>query len=514
MKGSLDSMQKRPPAPASPTAHPVPTSRQPAGLRTLFFTEMWERFSYYGMRALLVLFMVEGMERGGLGLSDATATAIYGLYTAAVYVVALPGGWIADRLIGAQRAIWYGGIFIMMGHFTLAVPSALTFYLGLLLVVAGTGLLKPNISAAVGALYGPDDPRRDAGFTIYYMGINLGAFIGPLVCSTLGESERFGWHYGFAAAGVGMGLGLIYFHRTRGLLGDAGLHPSLKAGVPADQQARRRGWRWVQLAGLVVVVLAALLGTGLVQVDPVALAGQAMVGIALFGAGYLAWVLRFGGLDRLEQGRVVAIFILCMAAAIFWAGFEQAGSTLNLFAERYTDRMLGSFEIPTGWFQTLNPIFIILLAPPMAALWIRLAARNLEPRTPLKFAAGLIILGLGFAVMIPAARLVTGGSSVMPTWLMATYFLHTVAELTLSPVGLSVTTKLAPPRFAGQMMGLWFLTSAIGNLIAGLAAGRFNTDSLGDMPMLYGQIVLMTMGTGVLLLLLYRPLRRLMGGVH
>ena len=489
-------------------------STHPAGLRSLFFTEMWERFSYYGMRAFLVLFMVASIEGGGLGLDDKTATAIYGLYTAAIYVVALPGGWIADRLLGAQRAVWHGGVLIMLGHFTLAIPSVYAFFLGLLLVVLGTGLLKPNMSALVGELYASNDERRDAGFTLYYMGINLGGFLGPLVCSSLAENETLGWHWGFAAAGVGMAMGLIYFRHSRPLLGEAGLRASLRRENPADQAVMRAGWARVGtgLALLVLVTLALM--SGLVPVDAAAIAANSTVAIVALGAVFLAYLLRFGGLDAAERGRVLAIFILSLAASLFWAGFEQAGSTLNLFAERYTDRMLGSFEIPTGWFQSLNSAFIILLAPVFAALWIHLARRGREPGTPIKFAFGLFVLAAGFAVMIPAASMVSGGGKALPTWLIATYFLHTVAELALSPVGLSVTTKLAPRRYAGQMMGIWFLTLALGNLIAGLAAGRFDPDALEEMPMLYGQIVLTTAGTGALVLLLLRPLRRLMGGVH
>ena len=492
----------------------VGLNAHPPGLRTLFFTEMWERFSYYGMRALLVLYMVAAIQEGGLGLDDATATAIYGLYSAGVYVLCLPGGWIADRLLGAQRAIWHGGVIIMLGHFVLAIPSSYSFYPGLVLVTLGTGLLKPNISSVVGELYAANDGRRDAGFTLYYMGINIGAALGPLVCSTLGESPSFGWHWGFAAAGVGMAAGLLYYRYSRPLLGEAGRSPSINPEAAVAQAERHAGWRRVQMGLALLLVVGILLMTGTIKVSAVTLAAQSTVAILLFGFGYLAWLLRFGGLDGDERGRVIAIFILCMAAAMFWAGFEQAGSTLNLFAERYTDRVIGSFEIPAGWFQSLNPAFIILLAPLVAALWIRLSLAAMEPRTPVKFAFGLVVLGLGFAVMIPAAAAVVDGGRVLPTWLITTYFLHTVAELTLSPVGLSVTSKLAPRRFAGQMMGLWFLTSALGSLISGLAAGRFNQDAVADFPGLYGQIVLMTAGTGVVLLCFLRPLRRLMGGVH
>jgi POT family proton-dependent oligopeptide transporter len=486
----------------------------PAGLRTLFFTEMCERFSYYGMRALLVLFMVEAIADGGLGLSDATATAIYGLYTAAVYAVALPGGWIADRLLGAQRAIWYGGIVIMLGHFTLAIPSVTAFFLGLLLIIVGTGLLKPNISAVVGALYAEDDPRRDSGFTLFYIGINIGAAVAPFVCSTLGESDLFGWHYGFAAAGVGMACGLAYFRHTRHRLGEAGLYPSNRGTTPAERASLRRGWLAVGAVATAGVALAGAMLAGAIAVDVVTLASYAAVGIMAYAGLYIGWLVFFGGLTPVERGRVLAIFVLSMAAVMFWSGFEQAGSTLNLFAERYTNRVIGSFEIPAGWFQGLNAVFIVLLAPAFAAAWVALASRNREPSTPAKFAIGLVTLALGFTVLIPAAGFVAGGDRVLPTWLITTYLLHTIGELTLSPVGLSVTTKLAPRRYVGQMMGVWFLTSALGNLLAGLTAGRFDAEALGDMPGLYLQIVLMTGGTGLLLLLCLRPIRRLMGGIH
>lgn len=487
----------------------TPGRHHPAGLRTLFFTELWERFSYYGMRALLVLYMVDAQR--GLGLDDQTATAIYGLYTAAVYVVCLPGGWIADRLLGAQRAIWYGGMIIAAGHFTLAIPAPVAFPLGLLLIVLGTGLLKPNISAVVGELYARGDPRRDAGFTLFYMGINIGAALGPLVCSTLGESERFGWHYGFAAAGAGMVTGLLYLRTTRERLGAAGREPSLNAIVPAERAQIAAGWRRVALAMVLLVVAVVAVLMGLVPVDPVAVARRTGLLIGATAVLYFAWMFTFAGLSAAEKRRVALFAVLVMACALFWAGFEQTGSSLNLFAERYTDRLVWGFEIPAGWFQSLNPVFVLALAPLYASMWVRLAQRHLDPSTPVKFAIGLILLGLGFAVMIGAARLVGHGDQVFPGWLVGTYLLHTMGELALSPVGLSATTKLAPRRYVGQMMGVWFLATALGNLIAGLIAGEFRHDAIEDMPGLYTQIVLITVGSGVALLFLARPLRRLAG---
>ncbi len=466
----------------------------PRGLLTLFMTEMWERFSYYGMRALLVLFMVAAIQDGGMGLTDQTAVAIYGLYTAAVYLLSLPGGWMADRLLGAQRAIWYGGIVIMSGHFTLAIPGVPTFFLGLVLIALGTGLLKPNISAVVGELYQPGDPRRDGGFTIYYMGINVGAFMGPLACGWLATQN---WHYGFAAAGVGMLFGLIQFALTRKNMGTAGLEPARAAGD--DAAYKRRAWLGVSTALAVIGIL--LIGglTGLIRYDAVSLSQNASYAIVLVTAAFFAYVLGLGGLNSAERGRVIVIAVLIFAATVFWAGFEQAGSSLNLFAERYTVRDFGNFTVPATWFQSLNAGFILILAPLYSMLWLALATRKLDPNPILKMAMGLIMLGLGFAVMIFAAQLVVQGDTVLPTWLIFTYLLHTMGELALSPVGLSAVTKLSPRRYVGQMMGAWFLAASLGAILAGLIAGEFRADAIETMPGLYTQIVLTSVGIGLLL---------------
>ena len=486
----------------------------PRGLYTLFFTEMWERMSYYGMRALLVLFMTGAMENGGLGFDDLTATAIYGLYTASVYVAALPGGWIADRLLGAQRAVWYGGIVIALGHFTLAIPAGPTFYLGLMLVVLGTGLLKPNISAIVGELYTTGGGSRDAGFTIFYMGINLGAMIGPLICSTLGESKTFGWHYGFAAAGVGMLIGLIQYRWSRRHLGDAGAYPAHLRPDSDPSEAPAYGWLKVGI-GVGLIIFIALLGiSGAVEIDPVKLAHGTTYFITAIAALYFIYVFVFGRLSPFERNCVIMIVILVIAEAVFWSGFEQAGSSLNLFAERYTDRFLLSFEIPAGWFQSLNPLFILIFAPFMAALWVNLGRRNLDPSIPVKFGLGLIQLGLGFLVMYGASSFVVRGENVLPTWLFFTYLLHTTGELCLSPVGLSAVSKLSPKRFVSQMMGIWFLGTALGSLLAGLLAGRFNPESLDDMPGLYLQIISIAVVSGILMILLAFPVRKLISNNH
>jgi proton-dependent oligopeptide transporter, POT family len=473
----------------------------PRGLTTLFFTEMWERFSYYGMQALLVLFMTDQIAGGGFGLSDQTATAIYGLYTAFVYLVALPGGWIADRLWGARRAIFVGGIIIMCGHFVLALPGNGAFFGGLLLVVLGTGLLKPNVSAIVGELYAPNDPRRDAGFTVFYMGINIGAVLGPLVCGVL---AAYDWRYGFAAAGFGMLAGLIQFRLMHGYLGSAGLAPAT-APTPA---LRTRSWSVVAFGVAAAFAFLWAGVNGLVAFDAVWLVRGTTAALAVGTLAYFAYVFTAGRLTPTERRRMVVILVLVLASAVFWSGYEQFGSSLNLFAERYTVRELGGFEIPTSWFQSLNPLFLIVLAPFYSMFWVWLARRHLEPSAPAKFAFGLMLLGLGFAIMIGAATLVAAGQQVWPTWLVLTYLLHTMGELALSPVGLSAMTTLAPRRFVGQMMGMWFMCTALGSAVAGLVAGSFDTNALETWPWQYTQIVLVTVGSGLLLLLVARPLRR------
>ena len=483
----------------------------PRGLATLFFTEMWERFSYYGMRAILVLAMVAGIETGGLDLDDRSATAIYGIYTAAVYLLCLPGGWIADRLIGQQKAVWYGGILIASGHFTMALPTTPTFFIGMLLIVLGTGLLKPNISVIVGQLYKNDTgARRDAGFTLFYMGINVGAFVGQLICGFLGE--KVGWHYGFGAAGIFMTLGLVQYRLTGHYLGDAGREPTTSGNPAHDASVKRIGWRvvWGSLAALAAIVALALLG--MVKINPLLFAQGTGVFIVSLAVVFFASVLLFGGLTTEEKKHVGVIALFFVAAAVFWSGFEQAGSSFNLFADRYTDRVIFGWEMPASWLQSVNPLMIIILAPVFAALWIRLSAKNLNPSIPAKFALGLVQLGLGFGVLAFASQFVVAGEKVLPTWLILTYLFHTTGELCLSPVGLSAVTKLAPPRFVGQMMGTWFMGAALGNLIGGLIAGHFGEDNVAEMPARLLTVFFTTAGFGVALALFIKPIKRMIGG--
>jgi len=427
----------------------------PRGLSTLFFTEMWERFSFYGLRAILIFFITGSVASGGLGFSVEKGSAIVGWYGFGVYAAAIPGGWIADRFLGQYRSVFVGGVIIALGHFSMAFPSVATFYLGLSLIVVGTGLLKPNISTMVGSLYDKEDERRDAGFSIFYMGINVGAFVAPFVVGTLGQ--RVGWHVGFGCAGVGMTLGLIQY-----VVGKQRLAPALERLGQSEKRASTSTEPW--------------------------------------------W--RF---TRDEWGRVAAIAILFLFSCIFWGAFEQAASSLNLFADRLTRNVIFGFAFPSSWYQSLNSAFMIFgLAPLLAWLWIRLGPR--QPSSPVKFALGLVFAGLGFALLVPASKLAQQqGILVSPLWLFGVYFLHTIGELCLSPVGLSIVTKLAPPRIVGAMMGVWFLSIAVGNKLAGWAAGFFDRLPL---PQLFGAVALTTFVTAAILLLLTRPIQKLMGGVR
>ncbi len=483
----------------SSPASPAPTRTwfgHPAGLSTLFFTEMWERFSYYGMRALLILYMTALPAMGGIAFSTEQAAKIYGFYTFAVYAVCIPGGLIADRWLGHYKAIYLGGIVIALGHFSLAVGSLPMFYVGLGLIIFGTGFLKPNISTMVGQLYAPGDARRDGGYSIYYMGINLGAMLAPLVCGYLAQSEGFkarleswgldpaaSWHWGFGAAGVGMLLGLVQLHLgSRRLL--ASLHPDSvhRPVVPP--------------------------GGGITAPKP--------------------------RLSNEEWKRLAVIGVLFTFATLFWSGFEQAGSSLNLFADRLTrlavldpanapawaaDPASAPFYapligwlwgFPSSWFQSLNPLYVLILAPIFSWLWVALGSR--EPGSPLKFVFGLMLLGFGFLLLVPAAGLAQAGEGVRvsPMWLVGVYFLHTAGEMCLSPVALSMVTKLAPIRLVGTIMGAWFLTNACGNWVGGWIASFFDTLPLNQ---IFLAVFGTTFGAGILLLCLVPTLRRLMGGV-
>ncbi len=479
----------------------------PRGLTNLFFTELWERFGYYGMRALLTLFMVAPIAAGGLAFDTRTAGIVYGTYTMSVYMLSIPGGYIADNFLGARAAVLWGGIIIALGYFTLAVHAEWAFYTGLVLVACGTGLLKPNISSMVGSLYSREDDRRDAGFSIFYMGINIGAFLAPLITGWLAQSDAFktmlqgwgfdparSWHWGFAAAGIGMTIGLIVYLIQWQRLANVGNPPAADAPRP-----------WGKLLG---VLVGAALFFFLVRLS------DTNEAFAWVKYGYVVLpvlaILWFGTRNDPSLKRFAAIFVFSLAAIIFWAIFEQAGSTIALFADQLTRLEIFGYKFPSAWFQSVNSVWVITLSPLFAWLWVKLGDK--QPSSPMKFAIGLLFLGVSFLLMVPAAQLTAEGK-VSPLWIVGLFFLQTVGELCLSPVGLSTLTKLAPGNLVGLVMGIWFLAAALGNKLAGLLAGEFTATDAGALSAFFlkqaGWV-----GVAFVALLLVTPwVKKLMGEV-
>lgn len=479
----------------------------PSGLTTLFFTEMWERFSYYGMRALLMLFMVKTAAEGGLGFDTKKAAAVYGTYTMSVYLLTILGGFIADNFIGARRAVLFGGIIIATGHFTMAFGSLPTFYAGLVLIALGTGLLKPNISTMVGSLYHPTDERRDAGFSIFYMGINIGAFLAPLVTGFLAQSDAWkarltawgmdpahSWHWGFGAAGVGMTFGLIVYLIQRERLSHVGHAPAPEADGSRP---------WGKLALVAIASLALIIAMKASDQYPAL--------VYLLFALQIVAILFFAFRPDEDSKRLGAILVFFFAAEIFWAIFEQTGSSISLFADRLTQNEIFGAKFPSSYWQSVNSIWVILLAPVFAWLWIRMGPK--QPSSPMKFTLGLLFVSLSFVLMVPAAKLTAAGK-VGPLWLVGLFFLQTVGEMLLSPVGLSTMTKLAPQKLVGLVMGIWFLAAALGNKLAGVLAGEFKSDNAGELATFFLHQALWVAGATVVLLALVPWVKKLMGGVR
>jgi len=473
----------------------------PRGLATLFFTEMWERYSFYGTRALLMLYMTHPVSNGALGFSDMKAGAIYGFYTATVYLLSLPGGWFADRIVGQRRAVLFGAVLIAAGDFSLAAPSIAAYYAGLGLLMLGTGLLKPNVSTMVGQLYPPGDRRRDAGFSIFYMGINIGAF-SPLVVSWIGEDIN--WRLAFATSGLGMLAGIAQYLITGKYLGEAGLHP-LRAEDPRRDRAQKRTAAGIGILALLALAWLVLSGAkGWIQLTAESISNGLGWLLVAISVAVFAWMIFGKGWSIQERKRAGAILVLFIAAALFWGAYEQAGSSLNLFADRNTNRHLFGREFPAGWFQWVQPLFVLILAPFFAWLWLRLGRR--EPSSPAKFSFGLLFVWLSFLVLVPPSSRV----GVSPHWLTTCYFLSVVGEMCLSPVGLSAMTKLAPARAAGFAMGIWFLSTSIGEWLAGKAGSHFGSMPL---PKLFGISGAIPILAAVVLALLVKPTKRLMSGV-
>ena len=482
----------------------------PKGLFVCFATEMWERFSYYGMRALLILYLTKHWE-----FSDATSYLIYGAYTSLVYIMPVFGGMLADQILGSKKAVTYGAILLVFGHLGMTVEnSEQIFYLSLALIVSGVGFLKPNISTMVGALYEEGDPRRDSGFTIFYMGINIGAFTATLLCGYLGE--QVGWAYGFGAAGIGMLFGLMIFLWGQKYLEGLAEPPSKKylEKVPGMKGITYEYWAY--MSGILMVVATWFL------VQNSQLVGQLLGGFGVFFIG--AWLLyALFRCDSEERDRLIVVGILILFSLIFWALFEQAGSSLNILTDRGVDRVIFGWEVPASMFQSLNAGFIFTIAPLFAMLWIALAKRNMEPSTPIKFSIGIILVGLGFLALVYGMKS-SEGLQTGVLWIILIYLLHTLGELCLSPVGLSSVTKLSPQRIVGFMMGMWFFASAAGNYVAGLIAKATASESSGNSSEIfdivqkqsfmdvYTDVGLMAIGCGILLAVITPILKKLMHG--
>jgi len=485
----------------------------PAGLSTLFFTEMWERFSYYGMRAILMLYMTKAFAEGGLGFDEKYAGIIYATYVSSVWYLPLPGGWIADRILGARRAVLIGAIIIACGHYSMAINSKATFFAGLILIACGTGLLKPNISAMVGQLYSDEDKRRDAGFSIFYMGINLGAFLSPIVVGFLAQhslSRRFiawigfdpnsAWHWGFGAAGVGMTLGIIQYVLGQKRLGTVGAKPDLLA-----RAAESKNSAGVDYLTLGLAVVGGVAGAGLgIYFGDAGWISALFPGVVGFFGGYLLGILRWLNGDELK--RVLVIFILFLFSILFWMTYEQAGSSLTLFADRLTKTTILGWAYPSSWFQSVPAVFVIIFAPIIGAVWQKLA--NRQPSSPGKFTIGLFFAGFAFVVIAFASTL-AGGGRVSPMWLVIVYFLQTIGELCLSPVGLSTVTKLSPARMVGLMLGVWFLSISIGSYIAGLTTRLFQGNDTSVLTRGFGIFAGITLLAALILAVLTPLIKRM-----
>ncbi|MEE9294902.1 MAG: peptide MFS transporter [Phycisphaerae bacterium] len=463
----------------------------PVGLYVLFFTEMWERFSYYGMRALLIFYMTKALQ-----YSDQFATGTYGAYTGLVYATPLIGGMLADRFLGYRKAIIIGGVLMAIGEFALAFPNTVVFYTALALLIVGNGFFKPNISTLVGKLYPSGDERRDGAFTIFYMGINIGAFLTPLVCGYIGET--YGWHYGFLLAGVGMVLGLCIFVMWGKHLGEHGGPPKPEA----FEQPYAFGLS--RLSSLYLGIIICIPVIAILVYRPT----WVQVSVPVIAAVFLIYIIyEMSRCTPFERGRILVILVLVFFSITFWACFEQAGSSMSLFTDRLIDRHLFGWEIPASMFQSVNPLFIIVLAIPFSALWTWLGGRRMNPSSPLKFALALFQMALGFVAMVIAARRATEDGTAHMGWLILAYLLHTTGELCLSPVGLSMVTKLAPVRLGALLMGAWFLSNAFANVIGGAIAGL--TGGEAGYERVFTMIVYVAGGLGVVLLLLTPILKRL-----
>lgn len=485
----------------------------PKPLLSLSMTEVWERFSFYGIRPLLVLFMSATMAQGGLGIDIKTAGAIFGIFAGSLYLAALPGGWIADNYLGQKKAVFIGSIIIALGHLSIAFSAiyASMFFIGLCLIVIGTGLFKTCSSVMVGMLYKENDSRRDSGFTLFYMGINLGAFVSPIVCGLV--QKEFGWHLGFGMGGLGMLIAIaIFYFKTIPDFKEFQKNVGMTKEWESPSIKRKNVGFVLLLLAILFVIFVALCLSGIINLNPKIIAENMAFLILACSLIYFLWLLFFAPLNKNERKNIIVFIILFLAAALFWSVFEQQPTTFNFFARDYTDRMIFGWEIPVPWFQSLNALFILILAPLFSMLWIFLAKRNMELSSIAKFGLGIFGGGLGFFVMFLAAKvaLANNGESVSALWLTSSFIFLTLGELCLSPVGLSIMTKIAPNLIRNQVMGLWFVASSLGNVIAGLLGGEAGDMDLQSLPYLFLQCTFVLFAIGILLFLIRKPIYRML----
>lgn len=487
----------------------------PKPLFSLSATELWERFSFYGVRALLVLYMSAAMVDGGLGIDRGQASAIVGIFSGCLYLAALPGGYLADNLLGQRNATLIGASLIALGHLSIALSvfSTFMFFLGLVLIVLGTGLFKTCASIMVGLLYKKGDPRRDSGFTIFYMGINIGAFIAPIVCGTM--KEEYGWHWGLGIGGVGMLISLLIFYfKTIPDFNEF----DREVGVDKSWVGPKETNRWILpvvfvcLGALVAAII--LVATGTLSFDAIMVSKSMVLIIGLCALAYFLYLLFLTNLDSADRSKLLVFVVLFCSSAIFWSTFEQQPTAFNLFTESYVNRMVGSFEIPVAWFLSINAIFIVVLAPVVGYIWIALSNRNMDLSSVTKFALGAIFAAACFGLMIFASYEIIDNPGVLisPMWLVVAYFLLTIGELALSPVGLSLMTQLAPSAIKGQVMGLWFVSISLGSVVAGLFGGEVKEDDPSTLPSLFGTSVVMLLVIAAILLVLKPKLNKLLTG--
>ncbi|GAA0805359.1 peptide MFS transporter [Psychrobacter piscatorii] len=486
----------------------------PAPLRSLFFTEMWERFSYYSIRPLLVLFMVATVSSGGFGFDEVTASAIYGIFAGSLYLAAVPGGWLADNWLGQERALWWGSIVIALGHLCIALSAVFgmaLFFVGLICIVLGSGLFKTCISVMVGALYPKGDSRRDGGFTLFYMGINIGALLAALIVGVFKEKGM--WHVGFGVGGLGMLVSLLIYR----FVAQKNLTRFARAkGIDAEWEHSNDRYknigRWVGGFVALLVAIVLLVSTGMVSFNPELVAEYMTYIIAAVVILYFAIMFISPRLDKTDKLRLLICFILIIGSTLFWSSFEQQPTSFNLFADRYTDLNVMGFEIPSIWFQSLNPLFILILAPIVSIIWVKLGNRGLEPSSMAKFALGMLLAAAGFALMIFASKsiLAPGAGLASPLWLVGSLLLLTLGELALSPVGLSSMTKLAPKGMQGQMMGLFFASIAMGNLVAAFFGGHVSADKIEGLPTLFTTMTIFLVVSAVILLVLAKPINNML----